>query len=69
MFDLRDSFIEKLLEELELRDVACRKAAEHVKQELNLVVMLSATQRNVTVYYLKTEVTANKYLYATTHNM
>ena len=41
--------VEKLFEELELRNVASREAAQHVKQQLYLIVVLSATRwsRNV----------------------
>jgi len=40
--DLWDGFVEELFEELELRDVASREASQHVEQQLNLVVVLSA---------------------------
>ena len=39
---LWNSFIEKLFEELKLWNVTSREAAQHVKEQLNLIVMLSA---------------------------
>ena len=43
---LWNGFIEKLFEELELWNVTSRETAQHVKQQLNLIVMLSVTQRH-----------------------
>ena len=43
---LSDGVFEEVLEELELRDVAGREAAQHVEQQLDLARVVSAPQQN-----------------------